>query len=84
MEAILLELERENLKEINSMVYLVLGEGAGNIFVPIHVAANSFFICSRVTIAKCPRWELSPGNVDALFDPLLLFEYSGAIIIIYQ
>ena len=45
----------------NCMTYFVLGEGVCNIFVLIHVAANSFFICSRVTIAKCPRWELSPG-----------------------
>ena len=20
------------------------------------------FVCSRITIAKCPRWELSPGR----------------------
>ena len=42
MVAILLELERENLKEINSMVKVVLGEGASNIFDIIHAAANSF------------------------------------------
>ena len=65
MEAILLELGRENLKEIGYMAYLVLGEGDCNIFVPIHVAANSFFICSRGPIAKCPRWELSPGSSNS-------------------
>ena len=62
MEATLLELERESLKEINCIAYFVLGEGVCNIFVLIHVAANSYFICSRVTIAKCPCWELSPGT----------------------
>ena len=42
--AIILELDRErkNLKEINCMVYFVLGEGGCHIFIPIHVAANSF------------------------------------------
>ena len=39
---LLVELERENLKEINCMVYFVLGEGVCYIFILIHVAANSF------------------------------------------
>ena len=34
--------ERENFKEINCMVYFVLGEGVCYIFIPIHVTANSF------------------------------------------
>ena len=34
--------ERENLKEIDCMVYFVLGEGVCYIFIHIHVAANSF------------------------------------------
>ena len=35
--------ERESLKEINCITYFVLREGVCNIFVVIHVAANSFF-----------------------------------------
>ena len=35
--AILLELERKNLLEIGYMAYLVLGEGASNIFFLYHV-----------------------------------------------
>ena len=58
---ILLELERENLKEINCMVYFLLGKGLCYIFILIFIFSQQLFICSRVTIAKCPCWELSPG-----------------------
>ena len=54
MEVILLELERESLKEINCIAYFVLGEGVCNIFVLIHVAAKGNISLSDSQAPKIP------------------------------
>ena len=43
LAAMLLDIYRKDLREIDNLFYLVLGEGVCNIFYWIHVAANCLF-----------------------------------------